>query len=181
MHDLRDAEQRPLDHELTPAEQSLLRSRANRYARAVQTDVHDVFDAMVFERAGARYAAAVSELRAVRHMEKLCRIPGTRSVVTGVFCHRGEIVSVHDLDALVRNDLHTTHGEWVVIAEFRNHRVGLMADDVHGVATLAATSIHPLPVTFRRDAGGFRGITGDDVFVLDIPGLFGSDEFIRAY
>ena len=84
---------------LTEAEIDLLLARAARYGKSAASAVEHAADVVVFQRGAGRFAAPLHALREIRPLRRMCRIPGASPCAPGVFLYRGEIVSLHDLDA----------------------------------------------------------------------------------
>src|SRR5689334_23120446 len=86
---------------LAQAEIDLLLARAARYGRSVDAATEHVADVVVFRRGAGHFAAPLHALREIRPLRRMCRIPGASPCAPGVFLYRGEIVSLHDLDAFL--------------------------------------------------------------------------------
>jgi chemotaxis signal transduction protein len=167
---------------LTSAEIDILRARAARYARRVETVVEHLADVVIFARGSLRYAIPLPTLREIRPLRALCRIPGASPCVPGVFHYRGEILGAHDLDAFLGGaSVEARPAPWVLIVEHERERLGLMADEVIGVEPARASTLGPLPITLGDGAGCFQGALADGVVLLNAPRLFANPRFYSAF
>lgn len=165
---------------LSQAEIALLQARAARYARSVEEGREQVADAVVFARGEARYAVPLESLREIRPLRQLCKIPGAARHVPGVFHYRGEIVSVHDVEAFLGGAMSPV-AAWVLIVEHEQERIGLMADEVIGVEPAPPSAISPVPVTMGEAAACFQGLLGRESLLLSPARLFSTPAFHSAF
>src|SRR5262245_1910482 len=115
---------------LSDAEIELLRARAARYARQPDKKAEDVTHAVVLARGAARYAAPLPHLQEIRPLKGFSRIPGASLCVPGMFHCRGEILSLHDIEAFMVEGAGGRPAPWVLVLEHGGERIGLMADEV---------------------------------------------------
>jgi chemotaxis signal transduction protein len=160
-------------------ERELLAQRAARYAKRTDLEVERRVDLVSFQRGATRYAIAIESLREIRPMRHLCRIPGASDAVPGVTHVRAEILSVHDLAAYMGHGA-AAEGPWILVVEHGDARLGLMADDVFGIESVAPTQIRPAPITLGDRAAVLLGIARD-CSVLDPAALFNNERFYRAF
>jgi chemotaxis signal transduction protein len=171
----------PLGTELTAPELDLLRLRAARYARQERESVRDTPDAVVFERGDGCYAILVTELREIRPLRRLCRIPGASRVVPGVFYYRGEILSAHDLgNFLLRRDLPGTP-PWVLVVEVQGERIGLLADNIIDIVAVPAGKLRPPPLTFGETVDCFHGILDGGALLVNPARMISNNKFASAF
>lgn len=165
----------------SPAERELLQLRAVRYARQERHAATDSPDAVIFERGGGRYAVLVTDLREIRPLRRLCRIPGASSVVPGVFYYRGELLSAHDLGCfLVEREL-ASAPPWVLVLEHRGERVGLLADEISDIASVSPEKLRAPPVTFGEAAAVFHGVADGGALLIDPVRLLANPKFSSAF
>lgn len=163
-----------------PSDQELLRQRAARYARRVADAEQDTSSVIVFERGGTRYALALEALREIRPLKSFCAIPGASAVVPGVVHYRGELLSAHDLHALLSPGAAAAAPAWFLVIEQGRERLALLADLVQGVAVLPSRRLSPAPLALGDAAAGFRGVLDDGSLVLHPVGLLGLTDFLTA-
>lgn len=165
----------------TGSDLELLRRRAERYARRVESEARHVATVVVFLRGEARYALPLEELREIRPLRGLCPIPGASPVVPGVVHHRGSMLSVHDLAALFRPDARPPEPHWLLLVEHGGERLGLMAEEVSGVEPVAESGLGQPPLTVGPAAAVLSGVLTDGTLVLNPSSLFTHREFFAAF
>jgi purine-binding chemotaxis protein CheW len=165
---------------LGDAEIEILRTRAARYARGVEQIVEHVADVVIFARGDLRYAVPLPSLREIRPLRAACRIPGASPAVPGVFHYRGEILSLHDIEAFL-GGASPRPAPWVLIVEHERERLGLMADEVIGVEPARASALRPVPVTLGDAGGCFQGVLDAGVVMLGPARLFANQQFFSAF
>lgn len=163
------------------AAQTLLKLRAIRYAHKEPTSVSDSRDAIVFARNQGRYAVLVTDLREIRPLRRLCRIPSASRIVPGVFYYRGEILSAHDLGCLLTECEPETLPPWVLVLDYQRERIGLLADAILHITTISADSISAPPVTLGVHRQGFDGVLNDGALLLSPARLLAMPEFMNAF
>ncbi len=158
----------------------LLRARAERYARRDRRKAGIELRVLAFARGSSGYAIALDALREVRPWPKLCVVPGASAVVPGVFQYRGELLSAHDPGRFMGLDVRSTP-QWMLVLEHARRRIGLMADEVVGIRTVASDALQPVPVAFGERGSCFLGVVEPDLLVLDAPRLFDTKAFFAAF
>lgn len=172
---------RPEDKSLTPADDELLRKRAQAYAKPLFLDHEETREAVVFVRGAGRYACPLNALRELRPLRKLCLLPLASRIVPGAVHVRGELLSVHDLAAFLEEQGPVQAGSFLLVVELEGERIALLADDVLGVEAYRPSCLHPLPLTLGDRASCFQGMLADKTMLLQPPALFTSPEFSSAY
>jgi purine-binding chemotaxis protein CheW len=146
---------------------SLLEARALRYARAESEPPAIERTVVTFARSASRYGVSLEELREIRALSSICRLPGASDVVPGVVHYRGELLTLMDLSALSAGKSETKSAAWMLVIERDGERLGLMADEVTDVLSLSVGSIKPLPLTLDSVADTFVGMTADGVLIVE--------------
>lgn len=160
---------------------ALLRRRAARYATRNAASEENPTPVLVFTRGLGRYAIPLESLREIRPLRTIAAIPGASAVVPGVFHHRGEILSAHDLEAFMGGGPGETTPAWVLVVENRGDRVGLMADEVIGVEPVTGEQVRPVPLTLGERGACLAGIVRREVMLLEPGALFKSASFFHAF
>ncbi|HEX7119687.1 MAG TPA: chemotaxis protein CheW [Longimicrobiales bacterium] len=142
------------------------RARALAAAPAVAERADD--EEFLLFRAGREvYAMALRWLTAVARPAEVAPLPGAEGPIIGVTLHRGELIDVIDLGALLGLDRITgAPGEWVVVVGGRE-RVGIAADELIGVRRYALDGpdgVRPPP---EGAAERILGLVDDGVVVVD--------------
>lgn len=163
------------------AELALLKLRALRYARQDPPISGDIRDAVVFTRGEGRYAALVTDLREIRPLRRLCRIPRASPIVPGVLYYRGEILSAHDLGRFLVEQQQLPDPPWVLVLEQKKQRLGLLADTILGIASICLERLSVLPVTLGERGQGFYGIFDGSTLLLNPACLLSMPAFTKAF
>lgn len=161
--------------------QALLRSRAERYAAASAEDTRLLFTAVTFRRGESTYALPLTGLCEIRPLARWCALPGTNPVVLGMVYYRGELLSLHDLSVFAGGAGAGSAPGWVLVAEHRDARLGLVADDVMEVLEIEVGSAHGVPVTLGDAAEVFTGMTGQGTLIVDVSRIFQTGRFTAAF
>ena len=159
--------------------QNILRQRATRYGRLVEAEASQTrFEGLLFARGGAQYILRLSALREVRQLRSFCPILGARPVVPGIFSYRGEVLSLHDLAALVGSP--AEESRWIIVVQHRDLRMGLMADEVQEVRVLSEEAVHPAPITMGVLTRCLQGVLASGERLLQHEALFTEDRFFKG-
>lgn len=95
---------------------------------------------------GARYAFAASLATEVVRLAPLTRLPGAPSFLPGVFHHRGEVMPVFDVAALLGEEVtDVASGSRVVLVQSGAFRLALAAEAVLGLSQIADELLEPAP------------------------------------
>jgi chemotaxis signal transduction protein len=172
---------READSSPAAAAHALLRSRAERYAAASVEDTRVLFTAVTFRRGESAYALPLTGLCEIRPLARWCALPGTNPAVLGMVYYRGELLSLHDLATFASGTAPAANPAWILVAEHRGARIGLVADDVMEVLELEVGSAHAVPVTLGDAADVFAGMTERGVLIVDVLRMFQTARFTNAF
>lgn len=181
---LADIRQR-LDQSWTPAPEEtarVLEARARLLAREVEehTLEGDHFDIVEFLLAYERYGIPTTCVREVYPLVELSSLPRTPSFVLGVANVRGHILSVIDIKKFFDlPEKGLTDLNKLIIVRVRDMELGILADTICGIRSVAAEALQPtLPtLTGIRDEY-LRGLTQDSVAVLDIERILEDERIV---
>jgi len=87
------------------------------------------------------YGVPVEQIREVRNMQKVTRVPGAPSYVEGVTNLRGQIITVMDLKKRLHLPQSEVGGEKIVVVELDKVAVGIVVDTVTEVSTIKSQDI----------------------------------------
>ena len=87
------------------------------------------------------YGVPVEQVREVRDMQKVTRVPGAPWYVEGVTNLRGQIITVIDLRKRLNLSETTGTGEKIIVVELDKVAVGIIVDSVTEVSTIKSTDI----------------------------------------
>jgi purine-binding chemotaxis protein CheW len=147
----------------------VLLERARALARpAVSTPAGDMLELVTFTLANETYAIESRSVRAVFRLADLSALPGAEPPITGVTVWRGELLTILDLRPLVGlsvtalNDLSR-----VIVLGVDRPELGVLADAVLSIVTVAASEVQPLPQGGPARQEYLRGVTPAAVILLD--------------
>lgn len=154
------------------AEHERLRQRAQQYAAPLveaQIIPDDARSVLTFDLGSEHYGVDVTSVRGVRAAPHITAVPGAPNFYRGVINLRGKIVTVLDLRlffGLNTPDTLNLPGE-IVITQAGNLQLALLAQQIKGVVSLAASEIKSV-----EHLAYAIGITRDRTIVLNINQLF---------
>ncbi|MBI4285831.1 MAG: purine-binding chemotaxis protein CheW [Chloroflexi bacterium] len=164
------------------AKREILRSRARSLARETEKEgmPGERLEVIEFLLAGERYAVEASYVREVYPLRELVSIPGTPAFVLGITSVRGKILSVIDIKKLFDlPEKGLTELDKIIVLQANGMEFGMHADAVVGMRPIALEDIQsPLPTLTGIRERYLRGITGDQVAVLDMGKLFSDKSLI---
>ena len=149
---------------------AIMARRAHALARktADASPPGETIDVLVFALGGERYAIETAFVHEVVRLGHCTPVPGAPDVVAGVTNHRGQILCVMDLRAILRapGGVPTDPARMVVLGagapEF-----GVLADLTEGIVALHRTEILPAPAAAGGGTGCVRAVTPDALVMLD--------------
>ena len=131
------------------------------------------FDVMGFTLMNEHYGIETAHVREVYPAMKVTPIPCTPHFVVGAINVRGDIIAVINLKTYFELPVSesSSSGE-VIIVEAGDSLFGVLADSTIGVSFIYHSDIQaPSPALSGIRAESLRGVTRDQMFVLDIPGM----------
>jgi purine-binding chemotaxis protein CheW len=152
------------------ARREILARRARALATVVDATAAEDLGALVvqFVIGDETYAVACSELVEVARLRDCVRLPGAPAFVRGIAHVRGRILTVVDLPRMFGRTREIGSGAVLIVIGRAGAEVGVAADELTGMRTIATDSLAPPPTTLGRiGAASCRGITADGVIVLD--------------
>jgi purine-binding chemotaxis protein CheW len=155
--------------------------RAETLAAVAPRAEEDTFEALVFAIESELYAFPGSQVREVRPLGLLSRLPGTPSLIRGLINVRGRIVPVIDLRPLLGMQSDEQQPLMsVVLVSAPGGDVGVLATDRPTVRALRSADLMPPPVGTLSglDQSCARGITTDLVLVLDAERLLADSRLV---
>lgn len=160
----------------------ILRSRARALAQTRQTPkvAGSELEVLEFKLAHERYALESRHVEEVHDLRDLTPLPCTPPFIRGIVNIRGRIVPVLDLKKFFDlpeqgiTDLHR-----IVLVRGDDLELGLLADVIVGVHTIAADSLQPsLPTLTGIRADYLRGVTEERLVVLDLPRILSDPKIV---
>jgi purine-binding chemotaxis protein CheW len=155
-----------------------LRYRAQLYAAPPRKPAEAVeagLTVLAFDLGSEQYGIDVMQVRGVRALPKIARVPGTPDFYRGVVNLRGQILTVLDLRLFLRlsiQDESKTPRELIVVRA--NHlELGFLADNVRGVVNVPNADIE-----VRSDSHYILGVTTSRLALLNTSRIFEDDRLI---
>lgn len=160
----------------------ILRQRAQALARTRQApkSAGSHLEVLEFKLAHERYALESAHVEEVHDLRDLTPLPCTPPFIRGIVNIRGRILPVLDLKKFFElpekgiTDLHR-----IVLVRGPDMELGLLADIIVGVHTIAAGTLQPsLPTLTGIRAEYLRGVTEDRLVVLDLPRILADPKIV---
>jgi purine-binding chemotaxis protein CheW len=160
----------------------ILRERAVALARAPRVDASPdgQLELLEFKLASERYALETRHVVEVHPLRELTPLPGTPPFIRGIVNLRGRILPVFDLKKFFGlpeqgvTDLHR-----IIVVRGNDLELGLLADVVAGVRTIALESLSPPPPTLSDIAAAYlKGVTDERLVVLDLDRILADPKIV---
>jgi purine-binding chemotaxis protein CheW len=156
---------------MTAAAEKILRQRAEQLARPRGSEgAEGALDLLVFRRGGESYAVEASAVVEVLRRTAPAPLPGSRAFLRGVVHHRESLVAVVDVRALLVPGASAGASGPVVIVADGTLTLGLLADEIVGVAAIGASAL-PSREASPPGPPWVRGTTAAMTTLLDVQGL----------
>lgn len=153
----------------------MLRSRAESLGAEWSWGAHhrDSIEVLEFLLAHEHYGVETSYIEEVLPLKDLVRLPSAPSFVLGLIHVRGEILSVIDIKKVFGlPDKGLTDLNKVLIVRSGDMEVGILADAILAVTSIATNDLQSAPVTLTgMPAACIRGVTKNALIVLDLQKL----------
>lgn len=163
-------------------DERILRARAQALARAPQAApaAGTMLELLEFRLASERYALESRHVQEVHPLRDLTPLPCTPPFILGIVNVRGRILPVVDLKKFFDlperglTDLHR-----IILVRGHGLELGLLADVIVGVRSVAADSLQPsLPTLTGIRADYLKGISEERLVVLDLERLLSDPKII---
>jgi len=160
----------------------ILRARAQALARAPRPApvAGTMLELLEFRLASERYALESRHVEEVHPLRDLTPLPCTPPFILGIVNVRGRILPVIDLKKFFDlpergvTDLHR-----IILVRGQGLELGLLADVIVGVRSVAAESLQPsLPTLTGIRADYLKGVSEERLVVLDLDRLLSDPKII---
>lgn len=159
----------------TDDDRGILQARARALARPAgdKTPQGPRLDVVEFNLARERYAVEQRWVREVHPLKDLTPLPCTPPFLSGIINLRGQILPVIDIKKFFDlPEAGITDIHMVIIVRVEDVELGILADTVAGVRAVPLDGIQPsLPTLTGIRAAYLRGVTANQVVILDVPGM----------
>ena len=160
----------------------VLHERAVALARAPHTDspAEGQLELLEFNLADERYALETRHVVEIHPLRDLTPLPGTPPFIRGIVNLRGRILPVFDLKkffALPERGVTDLHR--IIVVRGHDLELGLLADVVSSVRTIATASLAPpLPTLSQIAAEYLRGVSEERLVVLDLDRILADPKIV---
>lgn len=186
LHRRLDESQSALQRKLTPGteeKQKILRERARLLAAGDKrelTSPQSLLEVVEFILGPEHYGVESDHIREIHPLNEFTPLPCTPAFVLGLVNVRGQILSIinikklFDLPQTGLTDLNK-----IIIVHARHMELGILADAIVGVRSIAPEELHrALPTMTGIRAEYLRGITKDSLVVLDVENILADEKIL---
>lgn len=123
------------------------------------------------------YAVPIEQIREIRAVESITKVPKAKSYVKGIMNLRGSIIPVIDVKEKLGLDsgVNTNSSKQrILVAEVNNSLTGLLVDEVDQVMRIQTKDIEPVPQGSLESRNYVKGIAKSDkklIVLLDVTKL----------
>jgi purine-binding chemotaxis protein CheW len=156
----------------------ILEARARVAAKPpVKPDNTERLEVLAFSLASESYGVEACHVREVCQLRELTAVPCTPPFVAGVMNLRGRIIAIVDLRKLFELQAKgLTELNRVIVLAGRDSELGLLADSIDGVRSVAVSDLQGSLATLTGIRDRFlKGVTGQMLAVLDGGRLLADD------
>ncbi len=153
-------------------------------AQGVSTESIQAVSFSIVNPAGKKedYAVPIEQVREIRAVEKITKVPRSESYVKGIMNLRGLIIPVIDVKeklGLGSNEKSNSTKQRILVAEINGALTGLLVDEVDQVMRLQTKDIEAAPQGAFESYNYINGIAKINeklVILLDVKGLLGGSK-----
>ena len=186
LHRRLDASRAALQRKLAPSaeeQRGILRARARALAaggKAEATSAHLLLEVVEFVLGPEHYGIESSHIREIHPLNEFTPLPCTPSFVLGLVNVRGQILSIIDIKKLFDlPERGLTNLNKVIIVHTNHMELGILADAILGVRSIAREELHPaLPTQTGIREEYLKGITKDPLVVLDVERILCDEKIL---
>lgn len=162
--------------------EKILKARTKILAREVKEEelAAEYLTVTEFMLADERYGIELNNIVEVYPLKNLTPMPCTPPFVLGIFNVRGQIQTIIDIKKLFDlPDKGLTDLNKVIIVHARGMEAGILADVIIGIRSIPLSEVQPtLPTLTDIRAEYMKGVTGDQLIVLDVEKIFSDERII---
>jgi purine-binding chemotaxis protein CheW len=169
-------------HVTEQEEEQILMARTRSLAGELNDEPlsQEFLEVAEFMLAGERYGIEMNVAGEVYALKDLTPLPCTPPFILGVVNVRGKVLTVIDIKKLFElpdnglNDLNK-----VIMVHACGMEAGILADAIVGVRSIPVSKIQPeLPTITGIRAGYMKGVTGDQLIILNMENIFSDERMI---
>lgn len=147
----------------------------------------DVEQIVSFKLGRETFATTVSQVREIRKVEDITRVPKMPHYIEGVMNLRGQITTVIDLKKrlnIASDGPSRSDQSRIIVAEIGDNQLGIIVDAVEDVMRVPKESISPPPKTLAgMESAALTGISKLPdrlIMMLDMEKVVNGAEFVRG-
>jgi purine-binding chemotaxis protein CheW len=186
LHRRLDASKEALNRRLSPSreeKQKILRVRARSLAESGKKEAPSpdlLLEVVEFVLGPEHYGIESSHIREIYPLNEFTPLPCTPAFVLGLVNVRGQILSIINIKKLFElPEKGLTNLNKIIIVHARHMELGILADAVLGVRSIALEELHPaLPTLTGIRADYLKGITKDPLVVLNIEKILADEKIL---
>jgi purine-binding chemotaxis protein CheW len=186
LHRRLNASQAALQRRLTPSledKRIILRERARSLAtrgKIEKKSLHLLLEVVEFVLGPEHYAIESSHIREIYPLTEFTPLPCTPAFVLGLVNVRGQILSIINIKKLFDlPEKGLTNLNKVIIVHTNHMEVGILADVILGMRSIALEELHPaLPTLTGVREEYLKGITKDPLVVLDVEKILADEKIL---
>lgn len=186
LHRRLGASQAAMKRKLSPGPQEkreILRARARSLAAWGTIEAKSpgqMLDVVEFALGPERYGIELNRIREIHPLSEFTPLPCTPAFVLGLVNVRGQILSIIDIKKLFDlPEKGLTDLNKAIIVHAHRLELGILADAILGVRSIALEDLHPaLPTLTGIRARYLKGITKDPLVVLDVEKILGDERIV---
>jgi len=124
------------------------------------------------------YGVAIEQVREIRSLEAITKIPNAESYVKGIMNLRGQIIPIIDVKEKLgyNRDVHAESNSRVLVAEVNGNLAGFLVDDVDQVMRISSKDVQPPPTNVIGSGTSIIGVANAKdrlIILLDLTILLG--------
>ncbi|QLH08202.1 chemotaxis protein CheW [Candidatus Nitrosotenuis sp. DW1] len=129
------------------------------------------------------YAIPIEQIREIRAIESVTKVPKAKSYVKGIINLRGHIIPVIDVKEKLGLDSDTSINsskQRILVADVNDSLTGLLVDEVDQVMRIQTKDIEPAPQSVLESSNYIKGIVKSDeklIVLLDVAKLLDDSSF----
>ncbi len=162
--------------------EQILRTRAKALSREIKKEslTQDYLEVVEFVLANEKYGIELNFIVEVYTLKDLTSLPGAPPFILGVISVRGKILTIIDIKKLFElSDKGISDLNKVIIVHAHGMEAGILADVITGVRSIPFDKIQPtLPTLTDIRADYMKGVTGDQLIILDVENIFSDERII---
>ncbi len=162
--------------------EKILKARTKALAREVKEEelAAEYLTVAEFMLANERYGIELNNIVEVYPLKDLTPMPCTPPFVLGIFNVRGQIQTIIDIKKFFDlPDKGLSDLNRVIIVRARGIEAGILADVIIGIRSVPLKKIQPtLPTLTDIRAEYMKGVTGDQLIILDVEKIFSDERII---